>query len=353
MKADRWVPFAALLLLVVRSGAGEEPLEPSNDPALRIAVDRVKVDGVVDGDTFRVEGSRRSLRLLHIDTEEKARANYPKSELRALMRSDFPAYTRLMAKDRDLPAKYATPMGEAATRFALKRLPPGTRVQLERDVAGSGLDAYGRTLCHVWALPENGGAPWHYGIEAVRAGMTPYFIKYGRSRRFDAAFRAAQEEARAAHRGIWDPKAEHYPDYEARLAWWTRRADSLDALRRMQTLPDPPIALGGREAIQLLLKRVGDRVRVFGLLDDHDPEAVRLHPKGATLRVGGRYPIEIELTGAEIVAALKPGALIGEFVLVEGKLDREGSPLNERTRYMRIPIRDAGQLTPGHTLPTR
>ena len=203
-------------------------------------------------------------------------------------------------------------------------------------------------LCYVWVLPPGDAEPWLYNLEAVRAGMTPYFVKYGRSKRFDAEFRAAQEEARKARRGIWDDSLPHYPDYEARLAWWERRATALENFARLAAGDDPPVMLGEKKAIGALLKRVGERVRVFGILDDHDPKAVGLHEGGATLRLGGAYPIEIEIAGADLVERLAVKKLIGEYVLVEGVLDRKGSPLRGKTRYMRIPVTGASQLRPGH-----
>ena len=53
--------------------------------------------------------------------------------------------------------------------------------------------------------------------------MSPYYTKYSHSYRFDAAFRAAQDEARAAERGVWEPEGKHYRDYARRLAWWGTR----------------------------------------------------------------------------------------------------------------------------------
>jgi endonuclease YncB( thermonuclease family) len=324
-------------------------IAPSADPKLVIGEYGLHAErGIIDGDTFRVKGLKQSLRLLAIDTEEQPRTDYPSEELTRLMRSDFAAYSQRMAQGRALPAKYPTPMGERATEFARSRIPPGSKLRLERDVAGSGADLYGRLLCYVWVLPPGDGQPWLYNLEAVRAGMTPYFIKYGRSKRFDAEFRAAQAEAREAKRGIWDDSLPHYPDYEARLAWWERRATALENYARLAVGDDPPVLLGDKSAIGVLLRRVGERVRVFGLLDDHDPAAVRIHEGGATLRLGGAQPIEIEIAGSDRVERLKLVSLRGEFLLVEGVLDRRGSPLKRKTRYMRIPVTDDSQLRPGY-----
>ena len=86
---------------------------------------------------------------------------------------------------------------------------------------------------------------------------------------------------------------------------------------------------------------------------DHDPEAVRVRGDAVTLRVGGSYPIEIELVGETIRGAIDPQSLLGEFVLVEGRLDQKGSPINDRTRYMRIPVSDPARLRLAHELASK
>ena len=54
----------------------------------------------------------------------------------------------------------------------------------------------------------------------VRAGFAPYFTKYGYSRRYHAEFLKAEEEAKAAHRGIWAAGTMHAPDYPERNRYW-------------------------------------------------------------------------------------------------------------------------------------
>ena len=57
----------------------------------------------------------------------------------------------------------------------------------------------GKTLyVNKWFYDNKGGTWVNYNVEAVRAGMGPYFPKYGQSRRFHPEFVAAQEEARKA-----------------------------------------------------------------------------------------------------------------------------------------------------------
>src|SRR5690606_39944458 len=87
-----------------------------------------------------------------------------------------------------------------------------TTVRLERDQHGEIRDFYGRYLAYVFAKKD--GKWVNYNIEVVRAGYTPYYQKYGRSRRFHEEFMQAEAEARAAKRGIWDPYTESYRSEE-------------------------------------------------------------------------------------------------------------------------------------------
>ncbi|RME74420.1 MAG: hypothetical protein D6776_05275 [Planctomycetota bacterium] len=363
-------PIAALLALPALAAASEastsaptataQPrIAPSTDPALVIGEFQLAPGGVIDGDTLRVKGLRRPLRLLMLDTEEVLHGDDLDAPLAKLMATDFDAYVARVTANAPLPVKYATPMGEEAKAWAERFFEGVKRVRLERDRPTDGVGNYGRTLCYVWALYDDGRPPRLYNLEAVRAGMSPYFIKYGRSQRFDAAFTAAQNEARAAGRGIFSDKTRHYPDYDRRLAWWSRRAAALEQLDRLRERGVDVVALGDRDAIHTLLRRQGQTVLVWGVIDDHDHDAVRIHDKGATLRVGGDYPIEVEIEGAELARTLGVRQLLGEAVFVRGRLDRGGSPLPARYQrkgkpvrhYLRIRVRDASALRPAHLGP--
>ena len=96
------------------------------------------------------------------------------------------------------------------------------KVRIERDDPAEIRDRYNRYLAYV--LAKKNGVWVNYNVECVRAGMAPYFTKYGYSRRFHKEFVAALAEAKAAHRGIWAPGAMAAPDYPEREAWWNARA---------------------------------------------------------------------------------------------------------------------------------
>src|SRR3569833_2114027 len=200
-----------------------EPSPPlatiARSPASDLGIGEFPLVRVVDGDTVRVKGLDSSLRLLGIDTEETFKHD---KERRAYTKG-FAAYAKDVRGAAPRPAKFATPLGDEAKRWAEAWFKDVTTVRLERDDPHEIKDRYRRYLAYV--LAEKHGKWVNYNVEAVRAGMSPYFPKYGRSRRFDREFIAAEAAAKAAKRGIWAPGAEAYPDYPEREAWWTARGD--------------------------------------------------------------------------------------------------------------------------------
>ena len=121
---------------------------------------------VVDGDTLhvRIPGSPtpdERVRLLRVNTPERGK----------------PGYERATA--------------------CLIALTAGKRVELEWERSGvAERDEYGRLLAYVHA----DGAL--VNEELVRQGFSRFFTKYGGGRLADR-FRAAEEEARVAKRGLW------------------------------------------------------------------------------------------------------------------------------------------------------
>ncbi len=333
----------ALVLLTAPRAAHSE-----FQPGVIIGTYTLRPDGVVDGDTLRVTGLKRSIRVLSLDTEE-THGELTKKQ-RALMTTDFAAYCKEMQGDAPLPRKYPTPAGQLASKFAKSILKAGDRVVLEKDDPNaSSKGSYGRTIAHVFIVSEN-GKRWLFAERMIRSGHSPYYMKYGRSKRFDKQLRAAQADARKNKRGIWADGAQCYPRYGTILAWWERRAKALDWYGAQQKANKAPIQVGSKNAIRKLSRRVDkpDPVAVFGLIDDKDKDAIREHANGATLRIGGQRYIEVEVVGKELAAQLKLKQLLGELIAVQGPLDRKGNKLNERLRYMRIVVTRAEQLqTPG------
>ncbi len=131
-----------------------------------------KVIRAVDGDTVVVahHGKEEKVRLLCIDTPESVHPD----------------------------KKQNIPMGTVASDFTSKRL-TGKYVDLE---FGPGLrDRHGRLLAYVLVDGQN------FNLELVRQGLSPYYTKYGLSRKYDQDFREAEKLARKNKLNIWgDPE---------------------------------------------------------------------------------------------------------------------------------------------------
>lgn len=133
-------------------------------PACGPAQDLSRVERVVDGDTFIIEGGER-VRLIGVDTPETVH-----------------------------PGKPVEPFGPEASSFTAARL-AGKRVRLELDVQER--DRYGRLLAYVFL--EDGT---FLNMELVGMGLAmvltvPPNVKYVDQ------FLRKQEEARENRRGIW------------------------------------------------------------------------------------------------------------------------------------------------------
>ncbi len=227
-------------------------------PGLVLGEFRLARRAVLDGDTLRVVGLPKTLRLIGIDAEE----TFKHEDDRREASRDFGAYGRAKRGDSPRPVKFGTPMGEEAKQFAQDFFRGVESVRLERDHPEEVRGYFGRFLTYVFAKKD--GKWVNYNIEAVRAGMSPYFTKYSYSRRFHEEFTRAQEEARAARRGIWDPARQHYPDYDERLAWWNARADFLREMEREADGRDDFVFLTRWNAMERLRSLVGRKAVVVG-----------------------------------------------------------------------------------------
>lgn len=239
-----------------------EAFVDADKPGLVIGEFRLARKAILDGDTIRVAGLPKSLRLLGIDTEE----TFKSIQDRIDAENDFEAYLRAKRGNSPKPVKAATPMGEEAKRFAEDFFRGVSVVRLERDHPEEIRDYYGRFLAYVF-VHKNGR--WvNYNVEAVRAGMSPYFTKYGYSRRFHKEFMKAEEEARSARRGIWDPSKKHYRDYDERKVWWNRRAAFLDRMEKEGKGQDDFVILTRWNALDRLRALVGREATVVGVVGD-------------------------------------------------------------------------------------
>ena len=140
-------------------------------PALAFAGQH-RVIRVVDGDTIIVDyyGKAERVRLLCVDTPESVHPDPSKNE----------------------------PMGKVASDYTKARL-ERQHVNLEFESERQ-RDRYNRLLAYVFLDRQN------FNIELVREGLSPYYTRYGVSKNYDAAFRAAEKFARDNKKGVWaDP----------------------------------------------------------------------------------------------------------------------------------------------------
>ncbi len=233
-----------------------------DEPDIGLILGSFPLTKVIDGDTIRVDGLDASMRLYGLDTEETFKR---KNEWREFDKGWDRYLADAQAKTKH-PVKIPTPMGEEAKKFALKFFKGVRSVHLERDHPKEIRDFYNRYLTYVFVVKD--GKRLNYNVECVRAGMSPYFTKYGFSRRFHKEFVQAQNEARAAKRGIWDPSKQHYPDYDRRLEWWDRRGEYIAAYERDALGKKNWITLTHWDAMDRLQGLLGREVVVLGAVGD-------------------------------------------------------------------------------------
>jgi len=240
--------------------SAEAPSELERE-GLIIGEYRLSTEPVIDGDTIRVEGIKGSLRLLSIDTEERF---HGKSD-RVAAAEDFEAYLRRKRGQATRPRKTGTPMGEEASEFAKSFFEGAEVVRLERDDPKKLRGNFGRVLAY--AFVSKNGKWTSYNVECVRAGMSPYFTKYGYSHRFHNQLSHAEAEAREAQRGIWSPEAKGYGDYDERKAWWDARADFIRTFEHEASGRDDYIDLTRWDAEQTLEEHLEREVTVLSTVD--------------------------------------------------------------------------------------
>lgn len=128
---------------------------------------------VVDGDTIDVRDDTRGrirIRLLGIDSPETKK----------------PGYTIGCG-------------GPEATAFATETL-AGQRVAVTSDPTQDTHDRYGRTLAYIVLADGR-----DFAVEAARAGAVRTYVYDNKPVSHYPQIKAAEDEARAAHRGLWGP----------------------------------------------------------------------------------------------------------------------------------------------------
>ncbi len=313
----------------------QKRLATFENPGLIIGTLPLADKAVIDGDTIRVQGLGSSLRLLAVDAEETFKHD---SERRAYD-AGWETYIANMRGSAPRPVKYATPVGDEGKRFAEKFFAGIDNVELERDHPKEIRDYYNRYLAYVFITRD--GVRLNFGVELVRAGYSPYFSKYGYSRRFHDEFVAAENEARAARRGIWDPSKRHYPDYDERKAWWDGRAEFIRAFEEEAKLHTNYIPLTNYDATQRLEQMVGKEVVLLGGVSE-----IKLGDKGPTLvRLSRRRGNDFTLVffDRDVFLSSGIGKLSGEYVRVKGFVTKYED--QRRQRYeLQVKVDVPGQV---------
>ncbi len=166
--------FLILFALITACSLPAEPTSTSVDyPPLPDNLTPARFARVVDGDTIivRINGVQERVRLIGIDTPESAD-----------------------------PRRPVQCFGREAAEHARQLLNGATTVWLEEDPSQDSRDRFGRLLRYVWL--EDGRM---INLEQIAQGFA-YEYTYDVPYRYQAIFKAAEQEARAAQRGLWSPE---------------------------------------------------------------------------------------------------------------------------------------------------
>lgn len=314
----------------------ERGLKQLETPGLVIGEFALAPNAIVDGDTIKVSGLDSSLRLLGLDAEETFKHA---DERRRFETMTWEQYLKSGRGDSKRPVKLPTPLGEDAKHFAEGFFQGVTTVKLERDHAGEIRDYYNRYLAYVMV---NKGGKWvNFNVEVVRAGMSPYFSKYGYSRRFHDDFVQAQEEAKLGKRGIWAP-GKHYDDYEERLKWWNTRAEEIAAFEREGEGKPNWVVLTRWDAMKQLEKLEGQEVELLGSVSD-----IKLGDKGpTTVKLSRRLfqDFTIVFFDKDVFGTSGIEARMGEYVRVRGIVTKYINKKKSREE-LQIVVNLPGQIT--------
>ncbi len=323
--------YSVLALLLVLPLARAEETNP-------FLVGEFKVTRVVDGDTIAVDGLPETIRFLCIDTEECEKGPGAEQRTAALAR-DYLRYVQEQTRS-DPMTKFNTPMGWEAKEFAESWFPIGSTVRVEYDSLSRKTGYYGRVLGYVFAKRD--GEWINYNVECVRAGMSPYYDKYGASERFEAQFFAAEREARTSRRGIWSPHAMAYPDYDARMVWWAGRSAAMKRFESNYGAQDNAVAVMDEDDWGRLKTLLGQEVLLFGTVDDEladaSPAILEMHHKNF-VRLG------ITIADPKVLQAIETRRrpYQNDLVYFRGTLEK-GSEEKGRTYVYRLRVESPEQF---------
>ena len=321
--AGQWTLYWAIVIQFAGTACEKKPpnvaaVEPNfADSQLGLGRYLLKKNPVVDGDTLRVQGLDRPLRLIGVDTEEI----FVDDALRREAQTDFDAYWKRMSqKDNH---RIATPFGEETKRWAQEYFLGIEEVWLDRDQPRQVFGRFGRYLVYVW-VRKNGR--WrNYNLDSVRAGMSAYFTKFGFAERLHGAFVHAELGAKRDEVGIWDAHKKAYPDYPRRQRWWQQRARFVRKFVRRSQGKEDHIDLRDVDSPERIVAQRGKQVFLLGIV-------VNLSRKGKRPRafLGHRLgkDLPIVFQDHQVLRESRVYRSIGDFVVVQGKVSGHGKKLH-------------------------
>lgn len=278
-----------------------------------------KISKVTDGDTFRFENLDKPTRLLGIDTEETFKTDDAEQKTNEIA-ANWEAFYVSERGDSKMPVKTDSPLGFEAWKWAEEFFKNVDYVRLEKEDDERSVDIFGRYLVYLIAVMKD-GTEINYNIECVKQGYSPYFNKYGNSKRFNKEFTEAQNFAKDNSLGIWDPNKKHYPDYDERFAWWNLRAKQIDDFETKYSRNELYFNLANDKDYARLENYLGQDITVFGNIGDiltkKFPYIMRIpHTKNET------FEIVIHEENAGLLNELEMETKKEYSVYIKGKLEK-------------------------------
>jgi micrococcal nuclease len=174
-------------------------------------IKNLKLTKVIDGDTIKIllDEKEESIRFACLDTEESQHgSDKPVTNAGKLASTWAKAYFGVDEK--------GIPFGDVWVDIEFDTNDP-LQVCLRKH-----RDNYGRLLCYVY----KSGTQENSNLRIIQEGLSPYFVKYGRSRLYHCQFMAAEAQAQAQGLVIWNPATNasgNKRDYSTLIPWWHLR----------------------------------------------------------------------------------------------------------------------------------
>lgn len=277
-----------------------------------------KVTKVTDGDTFRYDKLEGSARLLFIDTEETVKGDTAEQST-TLIRQDWPQSYLTSKGDSKYPAKPFSPFGYDTWKWAEVFMQDADSVRLERDDMTRTEDMFGRHL--VYMVVYKDGNEINYNVEVVKQGLSPYYNKYGNSKRYHQEFLDAQSYAKTNKLGIWSDTVQKYPDYEERTSWWNKRANQLEGFDKNYGSNAEYINLTNDIGFAQLESNLDKEVVVFGnvgeVLKSRFPYLITI-PKNKK----ERFELVVFENDKDVLDKINMDDLMDNSVYIKGKLQK-------------------------------